>query len=76
MPVSELIAVLRDPISIQKHTKELIRRTSRVLKLVVREIVACAVLFPVMDMVSDPDFWNRAIDQVVRGAYHFCEAIS
>ncbi|KAJ7878595.1 PhoX domain-containing protein [Mycena leptocephala] len=39
---------------------------SRVLKLVVREIVACAVLYPVMEMVSDPDFWNKAIDQVVR----------
>jgi sorting nexin-25 len=39
---------------------------SRVLKLVVREVVACAVLYPVMEMVSDPDFWNKAIDQVVR----------
>ena len=39
---------------------------SRVLKLVVREIVACAVLYPVMEMLSDPDFWNKAIDQVVR----------
>jgi sorting nexin-25 len=43
---------------------------SRVLKLVVREIVACAVLYPVMEMVSDPDFWNKAIDQVVRSQAH------
>lgn len=40
-------------------------RESSALKLVAREIVACSVLYPVMDMVSDPDFWNRAIDQVV-----------
>jgi sorting nexin-25 len=38
---------------------------SAALKLVAREIVACAVLYPVMEMVSDPDFWNKAIDQVV-----------
>jgi sorting nexin-25 len=38
---------------------------SKALKIVVREIVACAVLYPMMEMVSDPDFWNRAIDQVV-----------
>jgi sorting nexin-25 len=35
------------------------------LKIVVREIVACTVLYPVMDLVADPDFWNRAIDEVV-----------
>lgn len=39
---------------------------SQAFKLVVREVVVCAVLQPVMDMVADPDFWNRAIDQVVR----------
>ncbi|KAF5388574.1 hypothetical protein D9757_004709 [Collybiopsis confluens] len=43
---------------------------SRALKIVVREIVACAVLYPVMEMVSDPDFWNRAIDQVASAAIH------
>lgn len=36
------------------------------LKIVVREIVACSVFYPVMEMVTDPDFWNRSIDQVVR----------
>ncbi|KAJ7070757.1 PhoX domain-containing protein [Mycena amicta] len=45
-------------------------RASNVLKLVVREIVACAVLYPVMEMVSDPDFWNKAIDQVAGAAIH------
>ncbi|KAJ7269426.1 structural protein MDM1 [Mycena haematopus] len=43
---------------------------SRVLKLVVREVVACAVLYPVMEMLSDPDFWNKAIDQVAGAAIH------
>lgn len=38
---------------------------SEVLKIVVREIVACSVLYPVMDMLADPDFWNRSIDSVV-----------
>ncbi|KAH9932024.1 PhoX domain-containing protein [Epithele typhae] len=41
---------------------------SRAVKLVVREIVACAVLFPIMEMMSDPDFWNRMIDQIAGAA--------
>ncbi|KAG6837639.1 hypothetical protein H0H93_004915 [Arthromyces matolae] len=43
---------------------------SQALKLVVREIVVCSVLQPVMDIISDPDFWNRAIDQVAGAAIH------
>lgn len=39
---------------------------SKALKIVAREIMACSVLYPVMEMLSDPDFWNRTIDQVVR----------
>ncbi|KAG6907271.1 hypothetical protein DXG01_009645 [Tephrocybe rancida] len=39
---------------------------SQALKLVAREIAVCSVLQPVMDMVSDPDFWNRCIDQIIR----------
>ncbi|OJT14400.1 Sorting nexin-12 [Trametes pubescens] len=31
---------------------------SRAVKIVVREIVACSVMYPIMDMLSDPDFWN------------------
>lgn len=38
---------------------------SKALKIVVREIVACSVLYPVMDMLADPDFWNRSIDNIV-----------
>lgn len=44
---------------------------SEALKIVVREIVACAVLAPVMDMFTDPDFWNRTIDQLVSSRYSF-----
>jgi len=38
---------------------------SKALRIVVREILSCAVLYPIMDMVTDPDFWNRMIEQVV-----------
>ncbi|KAJ7193317.1 PhoX domain-containing protein [Mycena pura] len=65
----------------EAHLRQLVERAlpfvlpekegrSRVLKLVVREVVACAVLYPVMEMVSDPDFWNKAIDQVAGAAIH------
>jgi len=39
---------------------------SRALTIVVREILVCTVLYPLVDMVSDPDFWNQSIDRVVR----------
>lgn len=38
---------------------------SRAVRIVAREIVACAVLSPLMEMLADPDFWNRTIDQLV-----------
>ncbi|KZT30778.1 PhoX domain-containing protein [Neolentinus lepideus HHB14362 ss-1] len=41
---------------------------SRAVKIVVREIVACSVLYPIMEMLSDPDFWNRMIDEVAGAA--------
>jgi sorting nexin-25 len=41
-------------------------RNSKALCIVVREIVTCSVLFPVVEMVADPDFWNKMIDQWVR----------
>ena len=37
---------------------------SKAVRVVVREIITCTVLAPVMDMLADPDFWNRAIDQL------------
>jgi sorting nexin-25 len=45
---------------------------SKALKIVVREIFACAVLYPVMDLVADPDFWNRIIDEMVSCAHAYC----
>jgi sorting nexin-25 len=38
---------------------------SKALCVVVREIVACSILYPLMDMLTDPDFWNCTIDQLV-----------
>jgi sorting nexin-25 len=60
----------------EAHLKSLVNRAlpyilpeveakSQGVRIVVREIVACTVLYPVMDMLSDPDFWNRLIDNMV-----------
>jgi sorting nexin-25 len=38
---------------------------SKALRIMAREIAACTVLYPVMEMIADSDFWNRMIDQVV-----------
>jgi sorting nexin-25 len=38
---------------------------SESVQIVVREIVACSILFPVVEMLSDPDFWNKIIDSMV-----------
>jgi sorting nexin-25 len=38
---------------------------SKALCVTVREIAACSVLYPLMDMLTDPDFWNCTIDQLV-----------
>lgn len=35
---------------------------SPAVRIMVREIVACAVVFPIIEMLSDPDFANRLID--------------
>ena len=62
----------------ESHLRELVEKAlpsilpereanSPAVKIVVREIVACSVLYPIMEMLSDPDFWNRMIDQVVSG---------
>ncbi|KAG8818694.1 Intermediate filament protein, partial [Serendipita sp. 399] len=36
---------------------------SRAVHIVAREIVSCIVLVQVTELLSDPDFWNRAIDE-------------
>ncbi|KAI9266849.1 PXA domain-containing protein [Phascolomyces articulosus] len=32
------------------------------VSVIVRELVSCAVLQPVMNMIAEPDFWNQTID--------------
>jgi sorting nexin-25 len=38
---------------------------SRAVLVLVREIVACAVLYPVMKLLADPDVWNQLIEDMV-----------
>lgn len=42
---------------------------SKTIRIVVREILVCAVLLPVIQMFSDPDFWNKTIDEVVSAIF-------
>lgn len=39
---------------------------STAVRIMAREIVACAVILPVIELLSDPDFWNKIIDEKVR----------
>ena len=39
---------------------------SRAVSVLIREIVACAVLGPIMQMLSDPDTWNQMMEAYVR----------
>lgn len=39
--------------------------TSRTVSCLVRELVACAVLQPVMQLLSDPDTWNQIMEGYV-----------
>ena len=45
---------------------------SLAVRIIAREIVACAVILPIIELVSDPDFWNRMIDEKVRLSVLFC----
>lgn len=36
--------------------------TSPAVNVLIVEIVACAVLYPLMQMFSDPDFWNQLVE--------------
>ncbi|KKY34918.1 putative intermediate filament protein [Diaporthe ampelina] len=40
---------------------------SRAVSSLIREIVACAVLFPVLQLLSDPDTWNQLMENYGRG---------
>ena len=41
--------------------------TSRAVAVLIKELVACAVLSPVMQLMSDPDTWNQLMEAYVRG---------
>lgn len=44
---------------------------SEAVRIMVREIVACAVMIPILETLCDPDFWNRLIDDKVRAHASF-----
>lgn len=61
----------------QQHLRSLITRvlpkimppsmmTSPAVNVLIKELVACAVLSPVMQMLSDPDMWNQLMEGYVR----------
>ncbi|KAK5653368.1 hypothetical protein OQA88_9060 [Cercophora sp. LCS_1] len=39
---------------------------SRAVAIIIREITACAVIFPIMQMMSDPDTWNQQMENYGR----------
>ncbi|PYH64871.1 putative intermediate filament protein (Mdm1) [Aspergillus vadensis CBS 113365] len=41
---------------------------SRIVSVLIREIVACAVLFPLVSVLSDPDSWNQLMEAYGRTA--------
>lgn len=45
--------------------------TSPAVNVLIKEIVACAVLSPVMQMVADPDTWNQIMEGYVSTAQQF-----
>lgn len=38
---------------------------SKAVAIIAREIVSCAILMPIVDLMSDPDFWNKMLDEQV-----------
>ncbi|KAF5261033.1 hypothetical protein FOXYS1_8295 [Fusarium oxysporum] len=40
--------------------------SSRAVSIIIREIVACAVLFPVIQLLSEPDTWNQLMENLGR----------
>jgi sorting nexin-25 len=46
--------------------------TSPAVNVLVKELVACAVLSPVMQMVADPDMWNQLMEGYVGQSRSSC----
>lgn len=40
--------------------------SSRAVAIIIEELVGCAVLFPVMQLISDPDTWNQVMENYGR----------
>lgn len=38
-------------------------RESETVVIIAREVVTCTILMPIVEMLADPDFWNRMLDQ-------------
>ncbi|KAJ5345856.1 Regulator of G protein signaling superfamily [Penicillium brevicompactum] len=41
---------------------------SRIVSVLIREIISCAVLFPIVNALSDPDTWNQSMEAYGRTA--------
>ncbi|BAE56524.1 unnamed protein product [Aspergillus oryzae RIB40] len=42
--------------------------SSRIVSVLVRELLSCAVLFPILSVLSDPDTWNQLVEAYGRTA--------
>ncbi|KAJ8327045.1 tRNA (guanine-N(7)-)-methyltransferase (tRNA(m7G46)-methyltransferase) [Batrachochytrium dendrobatidis] len=40
---------------------------SRVFTILIREILVCRIIQPIMEMLSDPDYWNQTFDSLADG---------
>ncbi|KAG8875090.1 Intermediate filament protein [Tulasnella sp. 331] len=49
---------------------------SKAVAIVARELVACVILSPIADMIADPDFWNKMVDQTAGAAIRQQKLIS
>ncbi|EXJ85279.1 hypothetical protein A1O3_05954 [Capronia epimyces CBS 606.96] len=43
---------------------------SRTTLVLVKELIACAVLFPIMQLLADPDTWNQIVESYGRTTLH------
>lgn len=66
----------------QEHVRKIVKRilpkimpggmtASRAVLILAEELVGCAVLYPVMQILSDPDTWNQAMEAYVRCSHAF-----
>ncbi|KAJ1551569.1 Intermediate filament protein, partial [Nowakowskiella sp. JEL0078] len=38
---------------------------SKIIKVMLREVLVCRILQPVVEYLADPDYWNQSIDQMM-----------